>query len=252
MTACLLLHGFTSGSWEMEGLGNYLFSHGISVECPLLPGHGTTPEELSLKTWIDWHLCASDAFRKLRNLYDNVIVCGQSLGGCLALHLAAHYPADAVITLGAGTKINDTRVRFLRFYRLLINNARKKKPSDVSDLTARSNHRTYNVYPLAAVSEVVEFYRHLEDDLADVRAPLLLFHSTSDHTIPYSNADFILSHVSSSQKKLITLTKSYHLLTLDVERENIFEQILNFISEISAKKSSLLRVASQNSITNSG
>ncbi len=44
--AVLLLHGYTGSASEMRPLGEYLHKQGYTVLCPLLPGHGTTVEEL--------------------------------------------------------------------------------------------------------------------------------------------------------------------------------------------------------------
>ena len=104
---CVLLHEFTAGPWEMEDLGKFLFSKGIAVECPLLPGHVSLADSLAVTDWYEWRQSAYKAFEELKKNCDKVFVYGQSLSGCLVLHLAAHYAFNGVITLAAGTKISD-------------------------------------------------------------------------------------------------------------------------------------------------
>ena len=53
-TGCLLLHGFTSTPAELRPLGEALHRAGYTVHAPLLPGHGTSPEDLLHITYCDW------------------------------------------------------------------------------------------------------------------------------------------------------------------------------------------------------
>ena len=42
----LLIHGFTGAPTEMRLLGGFLHQNGLTVSAPLLPGHGTTVENV--------------------------------------------------------------------------------------------------------------------------------------------------------------------------------------------------------------
>ena len=55
---CLLIHGFASSPPEMRPLGDFLHQRGITVSAPLLPGHGTVPEDLNRTLWQDWAACS--------------------------------------------------------------------------------------------------------------------------------------------------------------------------------------------------
>ena len=67
-------------TWPSEGLG---------VAVPRLPGHGTTWQELNRTRWADWYGEVERSFEKLRANCDQVVVGGLSMGGALALRLAA-------------------------------------------------------------------------------------------------------------------------------------------------------------------
>src|SRR2546427_10780076 len=112
---CLLLHGFAGTPPEMRGLGEYLAAAGYDVMGPLLAGHGLTPEAMALTRWTDWVRSAQDALTALRRDCREVFVAGQSLGGTLALHLAATNPAVtgvvAVGGMGSPDYFRDWRVK---------------------------------------------------------------------------------------------------------------------------------------------
>ncbi len=50
----LLVHGFTGSPASMRPWGEFLHSKGYTVRVPLLPGHGTQPEDLNKVKWQEW------------------------------------------------------------------------------------------------------------------------------------------------------------------------------------------------------
>src|SRR6188508_2493008 len=85
----VLSHGFTGSPASMRPWGEHLADLGYAVSVPRLPGHGTTWQEMNKTTWADWYGELERAFQALANQVDTVVVCGLSMGGALALRLAA-------------------------------------------------------------------------------------------------------------------------------------------------------------------
>jgi len=86
--ACLLLHGLTGSPAEMRPVGEALAAAGFRAVGPLLPGHGTTPEDLDITTRADLVQAAESALLSLEGAR-RIFLCGLSVGGLLAIHLAA-------------------------------------------------------------------------------------------------------------------------------------------------------------------
>jgi alpha-beta hydrolase superfamily lysophospholipase len=87
----LLLHGLTATTAEVRLLAEKLHAAGYTISAPLLPGHGTHPDELNETTWHDWAWTAEKAYQYLATVCDQVFVGGESTGGALALYLAAQH-----------------------------------------------------------------------------------------------------------------------------------------------------------------
>jgi carboxylesterase len=85
----LLSHGFSGHPASMAPWGEALAGQGNAVVVPRLPGHGTTWQELNTLTWADWYAELTEAFDRLVAENDAVVVGGLSMGGTLALRLAA-------------------------------------------------------------------------------------------------------------------------------------------------------------------
>ena len=88
----LLLHGLTATTAEIRPLAKSLLKEGYTVSGVLLPGHGTTPENLSRTSREDWIKASEKAYNKLKQECSCVIVGGESVGALLAIHLASENP----------------------------------------------------------------------------------------------------------------------------------------------------------------
>lgn len=85
----LLIHGYTGSPAELKLLGEYLNKKGYSVFGVRLPGHGTTPEELNKTNWPLWYDAVRKAHEELSQCCSEISVVGLSMGGLLAMKLAA-------------------------------------------------------------------------------------------------------------------------------------------------------------------
>src|SRR5216684_2037716 len=64
--ACLLLHGLTGAPAEVRPVGEALARAGFRAVGPLLPGHGTSPQDLEAVTRSDMLDAAREALLSLR------------------------------------------------------------------------------------------------------------------------------------------------------------------------------------------
>ena len=90
----LLCHGFTGSPQSLRAWAEFLAGHGLAVSVPLLPGHGTSWQDMARSTAADWYATAERALAALRAECSEVFVMGLSLGGCLALRLAERRGPD--------------------------------------------------------------------------------------------------------------------------------------------------------------
>ena len=109
----LLVHGFTGSPAEMRLLGEYLHEQNFTVLGVRLPGHGTCVEELAKMRWKHWYGAVLDGFNMLKDICADVSVVGLSMGGLLALKLAAEEPVDRVVAMSTPVHIVDKRVGWL-------------------------------------------------------------------------------------------------------------------------------------------
>lgn len=227
-TSCLLLHGLTGApARDLSFLADELSSRGISIVAPLLTGHGRTWKELETATAEAWQ---ADALRSLDDALSmgrNVFVAGLSMGGTLALYLGEHRPEiTGLITINAPVYLEDPRMRLVPLLRHF-QKSHPKGPPDVADSSAKLPDLGFN--SLEAVYQFERLMHGVRANLGMITQPLLSFRSTQDHVVPPRNAEVILEHVNSHVKSIVTLEHSYHLATIDYDREGVAAAIEQFI-----------------------
>lgn len=223
----LLLHGFAGTPPELRRLGEHLAARGWRCVAPVMAGHGVTPEEFARVTWRDWAESALAALEALAAECDVVCVAGQSMGGSMALHLAARDPSiAAVAALASPIWIRGWRLRLLP---VLHNVVRWHVPSDEVDLydqAAIEELWSYSRRPTSAILELMRFIAAVRDELAMVRAPVLLMHGGRDRTIdPRNMGDIAARLVCSAAVETVLLPRSGHALSVDVDRETVNARI---------------------------
>lgn len=226
---CLLAHGFTGTPQSMRYLGEFLAREGgLTVACPRLTGHGTTPEDMAASTAEDWVRTVEGALETLRRQCDKIFVGGLSMGGTLALYLAAMYPnvVSGVVPINASVFLNKPDFARLAF----MADAPQMIPgcgSDIQDPTEKEV--VYSVIPVPAIRQFYALMGATRDLLPRVVCPTLIFQSRQDHVVHPDNAPFILERVCAREKELVWLENSYHVATLDHDKDLIGHRMLDFI-----------------------
>lgn len=234
--AVLALHGFGATPQEIELAVDVARSLGLRARAPLLPGHGTHAANLARTTFDDWSSAALEALADLARDGSRVIVIGISLGGVLALHLAQQRPGAV---LGLGLLATATRLTSSAALPLSIVEragirdftVRKIAP-DIKDPVARASQLTYGLQPIHAAIEVMRAGERVEARLGEIRCPVFIAHGVDDHVCPASNALRIHAGVSSTDRSLLMLQNSYHIITRDYDRDLLARELTRFVRRL--------------------
>ncbi|MEU1265132.1 alpha/beta fold hydrolase [Streptomyces cellulosae] len=230
-TAVLLCHGFTGSPQSMRPWAEHLAGRGLTVSLPLLPGHGTRWEDLGVTGWQDWYAEVDRELRLLRDRSARVFVAGLSMGGALALRLAARHgdAVSGVMVVNPANRVHGVAAHALPVLRHLVP-ATKGIASDIAKPVIRE--LGYDRVPLHAAHSLRNFFRLVDRELPQVTQPLLLMRSPQDHVVPPADSARILSRVSSADVTEVLLEQSYHVATLDHDAELIFRESTAFIGQL--------------------
>lgn len=226
---CLVSHGFTGTTQSMRFLGEFLAREGgFTVIGPRLKGHGTTPEDMARTTAEDWVRSVEEAMHTLQQRCTRVFMTGLSMGGTLTLYMAAVYPTvfAGAVPINGAVFVNSPDLAGLAF----APGTPPFIPGVGSDI--KKPGETELVYPVVPVPAIRHLYALMavtRELLPRVTCPTLIFQSRDDHVVVPDNAPYILEHLGAKEKRLVWLENSYHVATLDNDKELIAEETLRFI-----------------------
>lgn len=229
----LLVHGFTGSPASMRPWGEALAERGWTVRVPRLPGHGTRWQDMNVTTWQDWYSEANRNLRELTNRCEHVFVCGLSMGGALALRLAEEHGDEIAGLVLVNAAVHTERMD--RHLLPIVKHVVGSFPGISNDIAKPGmDEVAYDRTPLKAAHSMMQMWSIVKDDIALVRQPLLLFRSEQDNVVEASNAEWILTHVGSSDTEEVVLPESCHVATLDHDAQTIVDGSVTFIKRLSA------------------
>ncbi|WP_226659192.1 alpha/beta hydrolase [Pseudalkalibacillus hwajinpoensis] len=220
----LVIHGFTGSTQSMRYLGEQLASEGYTVCGPRLKGHGTHYEDMEQSTYEEWIQSVEEGYQWLNERCDTFFITGLSMGGTLTLYLAEKHPEvkgimpiNAAIDLpGLEQMRGKTEPRFL--------------DAIGSDIKAEGvDELAYEKTPTKSIQEILKLTELTRGDLSSIKMPALIFKSIEDHVVPPENSTLIYKDIASTNKEVIELNDSYHVATLDHDKELIAEKCKAFI-----------------------
>ena len=231
----LLIHGFTGAATEMRGLGEYLSSKGHTVSGLLLPGHGTSVNDLAGRKWTEWALAAKSAYDDLTTRCDQIFVAGISLGSLLTINLAADYPVAGIVLISPAIFIANPLARITWIANLFpITIPQDSAGSDLVDPEADKRAWCYEAIPGRAAHQVTLLNKRARRRLPELTVPTLVLMSTGDGQLRFESGPYVIEQIGSMDKELITLHKSGHNILVDAERELVWERTAEFVARISA------------------
>jgi len=227
----LVLHGFTGNPGSMRGIAEALAAAGFTVELPLLPGHGTSIEDMIPTGWNDWLGAAEAAYAGLAGRCETVAVVGLSMGGALTVSLAADHPEivgivciNAVVSAPEGMK--DAVAGLVAEGMETMDGI----GSDIADPDQVES--AYAQTPLAPLLTMFEAADSFAGRLGEITCPVLVMTSPQDHVVPPENSTIIAEGVSGPVER-VTLERSYHVATLDYDKDIVIDATVEFVRKVS-------------------
>jgi carboxylesterase len=229
-TGCLLIHGFTGTTSSMKPMGEYLAERELTVLGPRLPGHGTNVEDMGRWSYNHWTRAVEVALEEISEICSRVFVGGLSMGGTLTLYLGERGKESVagLMPICAPVFLKNPTLKLVPLLKRII----KTFPGPGNDIKDPDVEEVaYEKLSVNALHEMVKLMSLVGRNLERITAPIRIFQAREDHVVPPPNAPHIFGSVSSTDKELIWLDNSYHVATLDFDKEIIFEESYNFIRE---------------------
>ncbi|MDM5292024.1 alpha/beta fold hydrolase [Peribacillus simplex] len=221
----LICHGFNGTPQSVRYLGEKFAAKGFTVFAPRLAGHGTNEGEMETSHYQEWIQDVEMAYSKLKRTCTKVFAIGQSMGGALVLDLATKVACDGILTINAALQVPEYEI----YRNQLVPRFIPEGKPDIKDDTTKEV--TYDQVPSKAINQLLDIMEHTSQLLKNITCPILLFHSPEDHVVPDLCSYQIYETVMSSDKEMVPLENSYHVASLDHDKDHIIERSCQFIQK---------------------
>jgi len=257
-SAVIFVHGMTGSPQEMKFLAEFLNHRGYSVACPRLAHHGEPIELLKKAKWQEFYQSVREKYLEMASEYKFIGVVGLSMGALLALLLGDEFgdKVSAISFLSPTLFYDGWNTPWYKCFLPLVYATplkdffyfKEEMPYGIkNERLQRFMHRYYSKtslhntehladygYPYFPVSLFYQLHllvKHLSKRLRYVQNPVQLIQARNDDITSVKNSQFIYDRIKSSEKELILLDNSYHVVTVDQEREKVAENIEGFFKK---------------------
>ncbi|MBP9877107.1 MAG: alpha/beta fold hydrolase [Alphaproteobacteria bacterium] len=264
--AIMLFHGLWSTPTEFGFMVKLLKAKGFDVLTPQARTYGQCDDGPLTTTYHDWINEVRDLYLNAKKEYETVYVSGLCIGSSLALALAAlpdfDSENDMIFSLSATMHFDGWDIPFAgeylfkgfyffhRYFNLMpnwryvedapygIKDPKMQRLIRMSFRNMTKSEEDSYATPARYVHQALKLGKYLKKNLQKITAPLLICHAKEDETASPRNACIIENLVSSAISRKVLLKNSYHMITLDSERERLAHEISHFIAFVNEMRSS--------------
>ena len=232
-SAVLLIHGGGDTPQALYGLARHLYARGFSVRVPLLPAHGRELTALRAASANDWAEEIRKHFDELCATHEHVSVVGLSMGGALAIALAAQRQEVRALVLLAPYVDMPVLVRRLartsRLWGWLFPYFSTRGGASIRDPNAAAEALGHGILTPQALRAMAEVVKAAHKALPRVQAPTLIIQSREDNRIAPEVAERGFARLGAQVKRFVWTKGAGHVISVDYGRERVFELTARWI-----------------------
>ncbi len=220
-TGCIIIHGFGGNIEEVMPLAQRLTEEGYNVVCPSLKGHTGRRKDLKGVTYLDWIESGELELRKLLETCERIYLIGFSMGGLIALLLAAKYKVAGVVTLNSPIYYWDIK-------RIMINlweDLKYKKPENMKHYLQSSRK-----FPFSAMLYFRVLLSKSKAIMKEVHCPVFIAQALQDDTVRKSSAKYIYEHLAAKLKTVKYYDHSGHLILWSEAAGTVIQDVVKFLN----------------------
>lgn len=232
--AVLLLHGFTGTTADVRMLGRFLQEKGYTCHAPLYKGHGVPPEELVHTGPDDWWADVTKGYEWLKeNGYEEIAVCGLSLGGVFSLKIGYTYPIKGIVPMCAPVKAKSEAA----MYDGILAYAKEyKRREQKANQQIEEEMEAFKKTPMQTLSSLQQLMEDVRSHLDHIYAPTFVVQARHDEMIDPNSATVIYENVEAESKHIKWYELSTHVITLGKEKEMLHEDVYQFLEQLDWKE----------------
>ena len=254
----ILLPGLCGSELEMGAIPRLLKQSNHSYVIPRIPGYSA---HTGISDYPEWIETVDQLITDLQLTHQSVSIVGLSMGATLGISVASRNTSIrslcllSPVLLFDGWSVPWYYPLLSLIYRLGIRNWHYKESEPYGVKNKELRRHIQKAVQANAVSELGAAHlpaKHLDQslrlikdaqkNLGGVKSDCLIIHAIDDETASPKNPDLILKSIASETRRVIWLGNSYHMITVDNEREIVANEVNIFIEQAIQKANLILQL----------
>ncbi|GFO64633.1 alpha/beta fold hydrolase [Geomonas paludis] len=233
----VLVHGLLSVPAQMLELARYLQQKGLWVYLVRLKGHGTSPEDLALRSGSDWMESVDLGYALMKSLCDRVVVGGFSFGGGVALDCASRVgDAAGVFAVCPPQRLLDISSRFAPavtvWNRVMDVFSYQWAKKEFVESVPERPELNYSRIPVSALRAMERFMSELEPRLAGIRMPVAVLQAEGDPVVDPRGSQRLFEMLGSEQKSYQRFPLQRHGILAGAGSEEVHAAVGAFVDTL--------------------
>jgi carboxylesterase len=265
---CLMLHGFMGSPVSSRDMAQHIAQNGVTIHCPLLPGHGNLPYKIHGHRKEEWLAEVDEAYDFLRQHCDQVFLIGHSMGAALSAYLAdKHTDICGLVLLAPLYDVPDWRIHLAAVGRyfmpwiyplkheaidrdIFLGRVTDFDPTiDVNDPELQDWLVEATRIPIDGTDEMRKMSRLGRKLWPKIHQPVIIFQGGQDPAVSPGNTEKLFQMLPTADKEMKFFPRVGHELMRPVEpiHKKVWQKIDEFIEEhveIGEKKPTVLNAPS--------
>ena len=240
-TVLLMVHGFSDTPQMYRKIAPELASRGYDCSTLLLPGFGKNVEAYAAGRSSEWVAAVDKRLAELHEQYGHVVLVAHSLGGAISINqtLDGDVKTDALVLIAPAIEVSNIRSPILptRFWHefskyVLPFSTITYSPFDMDakDPSEQDRPLRNRFSPRTVVDETFLLTDKNRGRAGEIRCPTLVFNAVQDQVVDSPAIDLFFKECGASQKEIVHLSESGHMVPVDLEWKTVVAKIHAFLS----------------------
>ena len=217
--ACLLIHGFTGGVFEVEYLKEYLSERGLPSYAISLKGHTGKRQDLRESTYMDWISSARDQSLEISKNYENVVLVGFSMGGLITLKIMDELATSKIVFVNCPIYLYDLK----NLSSHIVRDVTKKNYSNLT--------RYKNASQIVSTKAIMNFLKILmltKNEFSKIAIESLIIQCKDDEVVNSRSAEYIRKKIKDNVN-IHYMETGGHRVFVGEEKNIACEKVYDFL-----------------------